>query len=93
MIGLFLRSASDRLSAAAAGVAARDAGATENALHALKASSAQLGAVRLSRLCDEGESLARAGRLASLAELIDESHRELGQVEAWLNGVRTERGG
>ena len=93
MIALFLRSASERLSAAAAAVAASDAAATENALHALKASSGQLGAVRLARLCEEGESIARTGRLASLAELIDESRRELGLVEAWLDGVRTERPG
>jgi HPt (histidine-containing phosphotransfer) domain-containing protein len=91
MIALFLRSAPERLSAAAAGVAAGDASATENALHALKASSAQLGALRLSRLCDEGEAIARSGALASIAELIDAGRRELDLVEAWLNRVRTER--
>jgi two-component system sensor histidine kinase RpfC len=91
MIALFLRSAPDRLSAAAAGVSDGDAAATENALHALKSSSAQLGAVRLSRLCDEGEAIARTGRLSSLGELLDASRRELESVEAWLNGVRAER--
>ena len=91
MIALFLESARDRLAAAAAGVAAADAAATENALHALKSSSAQLGASRLSRLCEEGESLARAGTLVSMVELLDASREELSLVEAWLNKVREER--
>ena len=91
MIALYLGSAPERLAAAAAGVAASDAAATEYALHALKSSSAQLGAVRLSRLCEQGEMLARGGALATVAQLIDASREELGVVEAWLDGVRAER--
>jgi len=89
MIALYLRSAPERLSAAAAGVAARDAAAAENALHALKSSSAQLGANRLSRLCEEGEAIARAGMLESVEELVEEGREELRLVQAWLDGVRS----
>ena len=91
MIVLFLESASERLASAALGLASNDAPRIENALHALKSSSAQLGAVRLSSLCEQGETIARAGTLAPLAELLDASRRELTLVEAWLNGVRRER--
>lgn len=88
MIALYLRSAANRLSAAEAGMAAGDAVAAENALHSLKSSSAQLGALRLSRLCEEGETIARAEAPASLASLLAASREELRRVEAWLNTVR-----
>jgi two-component system, sensor histidine kinase and response regulator len=90
MIALYLKSASDRLTAAARGVAANDGPAAENAFHALKSSSAQLGAVRLASLCEQGEAIARTGTLDSLAELLDASRHELLLVEAWLDGVRAE---
>ena len=91
MIALYLESAPERLAAAAAGLVASDAAATENALHSLKASSAQLGAVRLSRLCEEGEAIARTGTLLRIADVIEASRTELRLVEAWLEGVRAER--
>ena len=91
MIALYLKSAPERLSAAAAGVAAGDTAAVENALHALKSSSAQLGAVGLSRLCEEGEAIARTGRLESIAELVEMGREEFRLAEAWLDGVRSGR--
>ena len=91
MIALYLRSAPARLSAAESGIAAGDAVAAENALHSLKSSSAQLGALRLSRLCEEGETIARAGQPASLASLLRASREELSLVEEWLNAVRAGR--
>lgn len=91
MIALYLRSAPDRIFAAAAGLESGDAPAVENALHALKSSSAQLGAVRLSRLCEEGEAMARGGSLMAVAEVIDASREELRLVETWLDRIRKER--
>ena len=91
MIALFLGSAPDRISAAAAGIAADDPRATEDALHAFKGSSGQLGAVRLSRLCEKGEAMARTGRLDGVDELIEAIREELTLVETWLHGVRAER--
>jgi HPt (histidine-containing phosphotransfer) domain-containing protein len=91
MIALYLENAPGRLAAAAAGVVAGDPIATENALHSLKSSSAQLGALKLSRLCEAGEAIARGGSLTGIAELIDDGRRELAVVEAWLGGVRAEQ--
>ena len=88
MIALFLRSAPSRLSAVEAGIAAGDAVAAENALHSLKSSSAQLGALRLSRLCAEGESIARAGHPPALVGLLEASREELRLVERWLQAAR-----
>ena len=90
MIALFLAIAPERLAAAGAGVGAGDASVTENALHSLKSSSAQLGALRLSRLCEQGESVARGGSVEGVAALLDESRSELRRVEAWLASVRAE---
>ena len=91
MIDLYLKHAPDRLSAAAAGIEASDPVATENALHALRSSSAQLGAIRLAALCEEGEAIARAGSVARIAGLIEASRKELVLVESWLNAARAER--
>lgn len=90
MIALFLAIAPERLAAAGAGVGVGDASAVENALHSLKSSSAQLGALRLSRLCEQGESVARGGSVEGVAALLDESRSELRRVEAWLASVRAE---
>ena len=91
MIALFLENARDRLAAAAAGLDAGDAAATENAMHSLKSSSAQLGALRLSRLCEQAETIARGETLAGMAALLDECRDELARVDAWLAAVRAER--
>ena len=90
MIALYLKSASERLAAAARAVAAHDAPGTENAFHALKSSSAQLGAARLASQCEQGEAIARARTLDSLPALLDASRQELLLVEAWLDRVRAE---
>jgi HPt (histidine-containing phosphotransfer) domain-containing protein len=91
MIAVYLESAPARLAAAWAGLAAGDAVATENAFHSLKSSSAQLGAVRLSRLCEEGETLARGRTLTGIAALIEASGQELRRVERWLESERARR--
>lgn len=88
MIALYLENAPERLAAAEAGVAAGDPAVTENALHSLKSSSAQLGALRLSRLCEEGETKARAANLAGIAEIVEAGRAELAKVEGWLHGIR-----
>ena len=50
MISLFVGSAPERIAAARAGLDVGDAKATEMALHSLKSSSAQLGALQMQRL-------------------------------------------
>ena len=91
MIALFLETARERLAAAAAGFDAGDPRAIENAMHSLKSSSAQLGALRLSRLCGQAETIARGGTIPGMEALLDECRDELARVDAWLAGVRSER--
>jgi HPt (histidine-containing phosphotransfer) domain-containing protein len=91
MIALYVDSASGRLAAAEAATAAGDIVAAENALHSLKSSSAQLGAIRLSQLCEQGEALARAGTFAGIAEVLRSSREELSRAEAWLAREREAR--
>ena len=63
VVGHFLQSAPGQLEAIRAALASGDAGALGFAAHALKGSSAQLGARRLAALAEELEALARDGTL------------------------------
>jgi HPt (histidine-containing phosphotransfer) domain-containing protein len=89
MITLFLEAMPVRLAAARSGFVRSDAPAVEHELHALKSSAAQLGALRLHRLTQEGERLARAGTLDGLAELLDALDAEMPRVRTWLTEART----
>lgn len=89
MISLFITAAPERLAAARAGLDASDASATEMALHSLKSSSAQLGAMRMQRLSEQGEAIARTGTLAGVGELIKALDDEFPRVQSWLERART----
>jgi HPt (histidine-containing phosphotransfer) domain-containing protein len=91
MIALFLENAPRRLSIAEGGLARGDAPSVDEALHSLKSSSAQLGAPRLSALCERGESIAHRGTLEGIGPLLRECRDELGRVQQWLATVRAER--
>ncbi len=84
MIALFLEVAPERIASARAGDAAQDAHAVELALHSLKSSSAQLGAMQMQRLSERGEALARAGSLEGTTALVAELDQEFARVRAWL---------
>ncbi|MDB4890113.1 MAG: two-component hybrid sensor and regulator [Gemmatimonadetes bacterium] len=88
MISLFLEAAPERINAAKDGVVANDVKATEMALHALKSSSAQLGAMRMQRLCERGETLARSGTLENVAGLVSSLEEEFPRVQSWLERAR-----
>ena len=90
MIDLFLIAAPERIEAAARADAAGDAAGVEQALHSLKSSSAQLGAVHMQRLSEEGEHRARGGSLDGIAQLTSELEAELTRVRDWLTTVRKE---
>jgi HPt (histidine-containing phosphotransfer) domain-containing protein len=89
MISLFLATAPERIAAARAGLEARDASATEMAMHSLKSSSAQLGALRMQRLCERGEKLAHEGALDAVAEILLDLEAEFPRVQTWLENART----
>jgi HPt (histidine-containing phosphotransfer) domain-containing protein len=90
MIALFLAAAPERIEAARGASARGDAAAAELALHSLKSSAAQLGAVRLQRLSEQGEHRARAGSLDGLLELTRDLAEELVRVQGWLVRARDE---
>ena len=89
MISLFLGSAPERIAAARAGLDAGDAKATEMALHSLKSSSAQLGALQMQRLCERGEHQAHAGSLDGVDRIVQDLEEEFPRVRAWLERART----
>jgi two-component system sensor histidine kinase/response regulator len=90
MIELFLVAAPERIEAASRAEAAGDAEGVERALHSLKSSSAQLGAMRMQRLSEQGEHRARAGSLDGVGELTSALEEELARVREWLLRARDE---
>ena len=88
MISLFLGAAPERIATARAGLGARDAHATEMALHSLKSSSAQLGALQMQRLCERGERLAHAGSLEGVDRIVQDLEEEFPRVQLWLERAR-----
>ena len=90
MIALFLAAAPERIQAARRAEARGDAHDIELALHSLKSSSAQLGAMQMQRLCEAGEQRARAQSLDGLRQLIDELENEYARIREWLTNARDE---
>ena len=90
MIALFLTAAPERIAAARTASAMGDVPAAELALHSLKSSSGQLGAVRMQQLSEQGEHHARRGSLDGVAQLADELEQELERVRHWLATVSVE---
>lgn len=84
MIRLFLEAAPERIAAARAASNGGDAPGAELALHSLKSSSAQLGAMRMQRLCSQGEQLARTGDLMIVGLLVQDLEAEFARVQEWL---------
>lgn len=84
MIALFLAAAPERIDAARGAGARGDASAVEAALHSLKSSSAQLGAMRMQRLSQQGEQRAHEGSIDDLSRLVAELDREFALVRTWL---------
>jgi HPt (histidine-containing phosphotransfer) domain-containing protein len=89
MIALFISAAPERIGAARAGVDANDARATEMALHSLKSSSAQLGALQMQRLSERGEHLSHAGSLVGVDKIVQDLEEEFPRVQIWLERART----
>ena len=90
MIALFLVAAPERLAAARSALAGENVSGAELALHSLKSSSAQLGAMRMHHLCDEGERRTREGSLDGVPALIDELEHEFSRVREWRTNAQDE---
>jgi HPt (histidine-containing phosphotransfer) domain-containing protein len=90
MIALFLVAAPERVGVARTGHERGDAPAVELALHSLKSSAGQLGAMRLQQLSERGERLAKVGMLDGMPILMQEMEQELARVREWLIKARDE---
>jgi HPt (histidine-containing phosphotransfer) domain-containing protein len=82
MVRLFLAQAPDRIAAARAGLEAGAPTDVQQAVHALRSSSGQIGASRVHLLCAEIESRATGGDLSVVADLIASLEREFSRYEA-----------
>ena len=88
MVALYLAAAPERLALASDGLAANNVKQVEDALHSLKSSSAQLGAMRMRALCERGEITARAGSLEHVDQLMKALYEEFPRVQTWLESAR-----
>lgn len=91
LIDVFLRELPARLDALREAVDAADAAASAEAAHALKGSSATLGAQKLARLCDEIEAAASTGDHRRPARLLPEVVREAADTGSALAAVAGRR--
>jgi HPt (histidine-containing phosphotransfer) domain-containing protein len=77
MIELFVKNAPSRAADAREALDCGDAAALRAALHALKSSAGQLGAVSVHHACNAGEELASRGDLADCTEHVLRIERDL----------------
>jgi HPt (histidine-containing phosphotransfer) domain-containing protein len=85
----YLRTAAPLVHAAGAALAAEDGPALQRAAHALKSSSANVGAVALSRLCAELEILGKKGQLNEAVPLMTAAERSWLGVQQALQRPQT----
>lgn len=93
MVEIFRDSAPERVQQMRAGLAAGDPALLRLALHSLKSSAAQLGALHLSGLSRAGEELATRGdapSLRALAPLVDTVDMELARALDWMERTRAD---
>ena len=84
LIGLYLQETPPLIERMKEAVATNDEGALRAAAHALKSSSANVGAMKLHGLCKDLESQARRRQLADAAARIALIEREFGATRAIL---------
>jgi HPt (histidine-containing phosphotransfer) domain-containing protein len=84
VIETYFDSAPGLVEAVANAVEKGDASAIADAAHPLKSSSALLGALRLSELCQELEALGSAGSTDGASDLLGELHLEFSRVQRAL---------
>ena len=88
VVELFLTDAKANVDKLVQALAARDAKTLHHVAHAMKSSSANVGAMRLSKLCFEIEKLGRAGTCDGAEGLVSETKRHFDEVGAALDALR-----
>ncbi|HEX2093097.1 MAG TPA: Hpt domain-containing protein [Longimicrobiaceae bacterium] len=87
MVRVFVAQVPERVAAVRQGLRRSEPAAVEGAAHALKSSSAQLGAPGMRALCAEIESLAARGDLSPVPALAEELEGEFSRYLEWLPTV------
>jgi HPt (histidine-containing phosphotransfer) domain-containing protein len=88
MIELFVRNAPTRAADAREALDCGDAAALRSALHALKSSAGQLGAVSVHQACIAGEELASRGDLADCVPHVQRIEKDLPAACEELENIR-----
>lgn len=88
VVELFLTDTKKNVDKLVAALDGRDAPALHRVAHTMKSSSANVGAMHLSKLCFEIEKLGRAGTCDGAQSLVDEARRHFEEVSAALTAVR-----
>jgi HPt (histidine-containing phosphotransfer) domain-containing protein len=86
-MGLFLEDTPKRLAELREAMDQGDSEKLERAAHTLKSSSANLGAMVLSGMCKELETMGRAGTVEGAAEKVTQVEAEYEKVKADLTGL------
>jgi HPt (histidine-containing phosphotransfer) domain-containing protein len=89
VVDLFLGDAETKLHDLSRALASGDVKLLERTAHTLKSSSANVGALRLSRLCLEIEMLGRAARTDGAQELVGEAARLYAESRTALEALKT----
>lgn len=88
MIELFIKNAPGKAAEAREALDCGDSGALRSALHGLKSSAGQLGAVTVHQACIAGEELASRGELDGCAEHVKRIESDLPKACEQLEAVR-----
>jgi CheY-like chemotaxis protein len=84
LIDIYLEETPLLLQAISTAVTQQDAAAMQKAAHTLKSSSASLGAMTLSKLCEQIESMGHSGTTAGVGEIVAQIESEYERVKAAL---------
>jgi HPt (histidine-containing phosphotransfer) domain-containing protein len=88
VVELFLTDSKSNVGKLVAALAQRDAATMQRIAHTMKSSSANVGAMRLSKLCFEIEKLGRAGTCEGAQALVGEAAKHFEEVSAALSALR-----
>jgi HPt (histidine-containing phosphotransfer) domain-containing protein len=89
LVDLFVCDASKNIEALAAALASGDSQALQRAAHAMKSSSANVGALRMSKLCFEMEKLGRSGTCQGAETLVRATREQFSQVSSALQALKS----
>ena len=88
VVELFLTDTKNNVAKLVAAFESRDAHALQRVAHTMKSSSANVGALRLSKLCFEIEKLGRAGSCEGAQGLVEDTAKHFDEVSAALAALR-----